>query len=126
MVPPAAGAAAVGAAAAAPDPQDELWVLAEYLDGHKIGEEVFPDAGCAREDQRCLMHLSDDTGKDHVVLAARVKRVDLEEFCEERIRLARESVSKHGDDTVAADDVRTLSITYMVQMGNDVENSVIL
>lgn len=102
----------VAPVAADADAQEDMWVLAEYLDGHKMGEEVSPDAGCAREDQRCLIHLLDDAGKDHVVLAARVKQVELEEFCEERIRLARESVSKHGDDTIAADDVRTLSITY--------------
>ncbi len=106
--PPAvAGGGAGGAVVAGPEAPEEIWVLAEYLDGHKIGEEVFPDAGCAREDQGCLMHLLDEAGKDHVVMAGRVKRSDLEEFCEERIRLARESVSKHGEDTAAADDVRT-------------------
>lgn len=60
----------VAPVAADADAQEDMWVLAEYLDGHKMGEEVFPDAGCAREDQRCLIHLLDDAGKDHVVLAA--------------------------------------------------------
>ena len=50
LVPVADPVAPVAADAApvAPDAQEEMWVLAEYLDGHKIGEEVFPDAGCAR------------------------------------------------------------------------------
>ena len=108
----AAGAPAPVGAAAMVDEDAEKWVLAEWLDGHKIGEDVAIPPGAPIEDNRSLIHMVDDQQKDHVVLVAKVRSSDLEAFCDERIRLARESLSCKGDDTVAADDVRTLSILY--------------
>lgn len=47
-----------------------------------------------------------------MVLAAKVRESELDSFCDERIRLARENISGHGLDAIAADDARTLSIMY--------------
>ena len=114
-IPVAAIAAAgpVAARAEAADVEDEeIWVLAEFVEGHKIGETVIPPIGAPTDGDRCLMRINDTQGKEHIVLAGRTRRGDLDSFCDERIRLARESISAHGDDQVAADDVRTLSIQY--------------
>ena len=110
-VAPVAVGSPVGVAGIAED-DPEKWILAEMLDGHKIGEEVTAPAVSLIVGNRGLIHLQDDQKKDHVVMAAKVRLSDMDAFCEERIRLARESVSCHGDDTCAADDVRTLSILY--------------
>ena len=116
VVPPPAPRAGEGPVGDAVDPgrheSDEIWVLAEWIDGHLIGEEVTPTAGAISDGKRCFVHVADKDGKDHTLVAARISKDELDSFCEERIRIARESVSKHGDDTVAAEDVRTMSIKY--------------
>lgn len=105
-VAPIAVAAGVG------DDDEEIWVLAEMLAGHQIGEVVVRDPGAPIEGSRSLIKLRDSSNVEHVVLAAKVRRGDLDAFCESRIKMARESTSCAGDDRIAADDVRTLSIQY--------------
>ena len=109
---PGAVAAVAGVAVPPGDDDEEIWVLAEMLPGHQIGEVVARDPGAPTEDSRCLIKLRDSSNVEHVVLAAKVRRGELDVFCEGRIKLARESISCAGDDRQAADDVRTLSIQY--------------
>ena len=61
-----------------------------------------------------LHHIVDAEGQNRVVLVKRVPPEDLERFCEQRIQWCRESEACAGDDRVAGDDARTLSIKYRV------------
>jgi hypothetical protein len=45
-----------------------------------------------------------------MALVSKMKWEDVASFCEDRIQLCREAEAIAGDDTVAADDARTLSI----------------
>ena len=93
---------------------DRIWVLAEMVVGHKIGEEITLSAGAAIDGDFALHHITDGEGKPRVVLAACVRRDELDVFCEGRIQLNRDAEAVSGDDRVAGDDARTLSIQYGV------------
>lgn len=97
-----------------PGGDDYKWVLAEMVSGFKIGDEIVRAPGAVSDGDWGLHRMQDEGGKSRVVLVARVKTEDLGTFCEERIQLCRDSVASHGDDLIAGDDARTLSIQYGV------------
>eukprot|EP00435_Cladocopium_sp_Y103_P076176 s26_g80.t1 len=103
--------AVVAPVAAAPD-AGLVWVLAEMVDGRKIGEPVDPPANPPTLDDFALMSMTDDKGKARPVLIRRIAPSDVAAFCEERIKLARSSEAAEGDDIYAAEDVRTMEISY--------------
>lgn len=113
-------ASAPVAAPAAPLPDDGLaeedmvWILAEMVPGHKIGEEVSVPAGAARDGDHALVHVTSQDGCELVVRASRVKKDDLGSSCEDLIGRCRLAESLHGEDVEAAADVRTLSIKYNI------------
>ena len=113
---PAAPAApdAVPGADAGDGEADSVWVLAEMVSGHKIGEEVVVPATAAKDGDHALIHVISADGHDVTVRATKVRRDDLGAFCEVAINQCRLAESLHGEDTEAAADVRTLSIQYNV------------
>ena len=94
--------------------EPEKWVLAEHVEGHKIGEEVTPAAGLISDGGFGLHHMTDSEGESRIVFIAIVKESGLESFCERRIQWCREAEATKGDDRSAGDDARTLSIKYGV------------
>ena len=103
-----------GAPAAAAAVDDKIWVFAEMVAGHLIGEEVTVVAGMASDGDWGLHRMNDADGKARTVLVSCMKRDDVPSFCEEKIQLCRDAEATLGDDLVAADDARTLSIQYGV------------
>ncbi|CAE7354645.1 unnamed protein product [Symbiodinium sp. CCMP2592] len=93
------GAAAAGVGDADPGPMvgapeiadGRRWVLAEYVPGHKIGEEVELSSGAARDGDWAIHRVPDLSGTVHNVLVSRVADADLESFCEARIHRCREA-----------------------------------
>ncbi|CAE7252533.1 AMY1.1 [Symbiodinium necroappetens] len=94
------GSAAGGVAPVDPDPaggaapevdDGRRWVLAEYIPGHKIGEEIELAAGSARDGHWALHHITDSAGVIQVALVANVAEADLDSFCEARIQRCREA-----------------------------------
>ena len=103
----------VGPAGGVPEIDDgRRWVLAEYVPGHKIGEEIELGAGAARDGDWAIHRIADLAGTFHSVMVSRVSDADLESFCEARVQRCRDAEAMHGDDRVAGDDARTLSIKY--------------
>lgn len=109
----AAVAAPPAAAPAAPG-DDSVWVLAEMVSGHKIGEEVQVPPGAAVDGDHALVHVQNTEGVDCTVRAVKCKKDDLDATCEVIIEQCRSAISKYGEDNEAAADVRTLSIKYNV------------
>ena len=91
---------------------DQIWVLAEMIDGRKIGETVFPPVGVVSDGDWGLMSIVDSNGASRPTLIRRISPAEVGSFCEERIRLCRIAESSEGDDRSAADDVRTLEVKY--------------
>ena len=91
---------------------DQIWVLAEMIDGRKIGETVFPPVGVVSDGDWGLMSIVDSNGASRPTLIRRISPAEVGNFCEERIRLCRIAESSEGDDRSAADDVRTLEVKY--------------
>ena len=91
---------------------DQIWVLAEMIDGRKIGETVFPPVGMVSDGDWGLMSIVDSNGVSRPTLIRRISPAEVGTFCEERIRLCRIAESSEGDDRFAADDVRTLEVKY--------------
>ncbi|CAE7387391.1 LYPLA1 [Symbiodinium microadriaticum] len=106
-----ANGAANAAPAVAPD-ASEKWVLAEFVPGHKIGEVVILAPDALTDVCHGLHRIVDSDGESHVVKIQKVNESDLDMFCEKRIQLCREAEAARGDDRVAGDDARTLSIKY--------------
>ena len=107
-LPPLAAPAAAGQGVAAA----EIWVLAEFVDGKKIGDVVQPPANFLQDGSWGLVPVTDGEGKTRPTLIKRVASEDLGTFCDERIRLARASESSSGEDRLASEDVRTLEVRY--------------
>ena len=102
-----------GVAAAAPPLLDgEVWVLAEMIEGHKIGETVEPPNGHPEMDQWGLMNMEVGEGARRPCLIHRIARDEIPRFCEERVKMARISEALAGEDRVAGEDVRTMSVIY--------------
>ena len=100
------------AAAAPPLPDGEVWVLAEMIEGHKIGETVEPPNGHPEMDQWGLMNMEVGEGARRPCLIHRIARDEIPRFCEERVKMARISEALAGEDRVAGEDVRTMSVIY--------------
>lgn len=103
---PAAPGAALAAAGA------EVWVLAEFVEGRKVGEIVQPPGNFVYDGSWGLMPILDSAGNTRPTLIKKIATEDIGSFCDERIRLARSSESCAGEDRVASDDVRTLEVRY--------------
>eukprot|EP00438_Fugacium_kawagutii_P035321 Skav206911 [mRNA] locus=scaffold808:332320:333552:+ [translate_table: standard] len=110
-VAPAPGAPAAAGPAANPG-DGKIWVIAEHVEGRKIGEKVFPPVGHLCDGDWGLMRISDSKNVERPVLIGLVSEADLGTFCEQRIAAARSSEAIEGDDFSASDDVRTLEVTY--------------
>ena len=110
---PAVGAGAVAAVAGDVGEDGLIWVLAEMVGGHQIGETAIVPAGAVSMGGRAFIKIRDSENKEVIVVANQVRRDELAEFCEERIKLCRSAVSISGDDCVAAEDVRTMSVVYL-------------
>lgn len=111
---PVAGVPA-GAAAAVPGGADAgsfIWVIAEHVEGRKVGERVVPPVGHPCDGDWGLMRLVDSKGAERPVLIGRVREGEVGAFCEQRILAARSTEALEGDDVSACDDVRTLEVTY--------------
>lgn len=104
----AAGAAAAQAAA----PSQQVWVLAEMVEGHKIGERVTPAPGFPADGVWDLMQLANSSGATRPCLIHQLDESEIPTFCDERIRLCRLGEAVEGDDRLASDDVRTLEVRY--------------
>ena len=92
--------------------EPEKWVLAEHVEGHKIGEEVTPAAGLISDGGFGLHHMTDSEKESRIVLIAIVKESELESFCERRIQWCREAEATKGDDRSAGDDDGERSRTF--------------
>eukprot|EP00438_Fugacium_kawagutii_P033140 Skav227543 [mRNA] locus=scaffold2241:169914:174596:- [translate_table: standard] len=90
----------------------EVWILAEFVEGHKIGEIVNPPAGHAVDGKWGLMHVTDSNGKDRPCLIHQIMEDQLGAFCDERVKLCRAAEAAHGNELLASDDVRTLEVRY--------------
>ena len=89
-----------------------VWVLAEMVEGHKIGEQVAPPVGHARDGVWGLMQMSDSGNATRPVLIHLLLVDEIPAFCEKHIQLARSSVAAEGEDTHAGEDARTLEVRY--------------
>lgn len=110
----APGAPAAAAGGGAPAVGANVWVIAEMVDGRKIGERVIPPAGFVRDGVWGLMSLADASGNTRPTLIHEVTEADVPSFCDDRIKLCRIAESVDGEDRQAADDVRTLEVRYGV------------
>ena len=101
----------VGGIVAAPV-VNRVWVLAEMVEGHKVGEVVQPPPNPPSLDDFALMQMTDVAGKTRPVLIKQIVVEEIGKFCEERVKLARSCEAAEGDDLYAGEDVRTMQITY--------------
>lgn len=90
-----------------------IWVLAEMVEGFKIGQEMQPPPGLPTLGDFGLMNVLDGGGNNRVVLIKQINQEEVGAFCEERIQLARSSEAVEVDDVYAAEDIRTMSIRYL-------------
>ena len=88
----------------------DMWVLASLVEGKKFGEVVVPPPGMARLGEYGMMHVADSSGNNQVALVKRVRPDDVAGLCEGLIDLARGAEACEGDDRVAGEDVRTMSV----------------
>ena len=96
-----------------PPPAGNLvWVVAECIEGRKFGERVVPPPGFAVSGSWGLMDLRDKNNITKPCLIHQLAEPDVAAFCDERIRLCRLAESLEGDDRLAGEDVRTLSVKY--------------
>ena len=89
-----------------------VWVLAEMVPGHKIGEVVQPALDMVQEGGYGLHIRVDGDGVSRPRLIRQLVESEVPAFCDERIGLARASESLAGEDRSAAEDVRTLEVRY--------------
>ena len=107
---PVAGGVVGGAAAPMAAPVN--WYLAEMVEGHKVGESVQVPPNSPMMDDHALVRMTDAAGKTRPVLVKRLAPEDLAAFCEERVKLCRACEAAEGEDQFAADDCRTMQVTY--------------
>ena len=98
-----------------------VWVLAEMVSSHKIGERVVPPPGMMRDGDWGLMPMTNAEQVTRPCLVKRLRENDVPSFCEERIATARSSEALEGEDRLAGEDVRTLEVKYGV--GGDRQRS---
>jgi len=102
------------AVAAAPAPNQVVWVLAEWLPGKRIGEQIVPPAGFLQDGSYGLAQIEDGEGNTRPTLIYQTPVDSIGSFCEKRIELARKSEALEGEDISACDDVRTLEVKFGV------------
>jgi hypothetical protein len=90
----------------------QIWVLATMVEGHKVGEEVFPPAGFPTMGDYGLMNVNDPRGAPKTAMIKRIKPEDLPTACEELVQVARSTEAVDGDDRSASEDIRTMSVRY--------------
>lgn len=95
-------------------PQQLVWVLAEWISGKKIGEQVNPPVGFVRDGVYGLMQMEDVDGITRPVLIHQCRVDEVAGFCAKRIESARKSEALEGDDLYASEDVRTLEVRFGV------------
>eukprot|EP00435_Cladocopium_sp_Y103_P007924 s2848_g2.t1 len=95
-----------------PDARTMVWVLAEFVPGRKIGEKLIPPLGSPQMNGWGLMDVTDSDNHTRPCLIRQIDEAGIGQFCDERIGLARSSESCEGDDRIAGEDVRTLTVTY--------------
>eukprot|EP00438_Fugacium_kawagutii_P025119 Skav230792 [mRNA] locus=scaffold312:103074:108500:+ [translate_table: standard] len=95
-------------------PQQLVWVLAEWIPGKKIGEQVNPPAGFVRDGVYGLMQMDDAEGVRRPVLIHQCRVDEVADFCGKRIDAARKSEAAEGDDMFCSEDVRTLEVKFGV------------
>ncbi|CAE7218022.1 unnamed protein product, partial [Symbiodinium necroappetens] len=78
---------------------NRFWVLAEMVEGRRIGERVDPTDDAPSVGDWGLMNLDVGGGITRPCLIHRLSAEDLGSFCDERIRLARLSEAVDGDVT---------------------------
>lgn len=91
-----------------------VWVLAEMVSNHKIGERVVPPAGMVRDGEWGLMPMTNADQVTRPCLVKRLRESEVASFCEDRIAVARSSEAIGGEDRLAGEDVRTLEVKYGV------------
>ena len=91
-----------------------IWVIADMVEGRKIGETVVPPAGHPVMGDWGLMDITDSQNSTRPCLIRRILPDDLGEFCDERVRVARAAEAVEGDDRYVGEDVRTLSVQYNI------------
>ena len=89
-----------------------VWVLAEYVPGHKVGERIIPAPVFSSDGTWGLASFTDSEGNTRPTLIHQVAVDDIPRFCEERVQLARATVALEGEDTHAGEDARTLEVKY--------------
>ena len=92
---------------------DSIWVLAEMVEGKQIGDQVVPPPGCPQLDGYGLMVIEGPSGVFRPRLIRHLPSSELGACCDERIVLARASVSKEGEELSASDDLRTMEVHYL-------------
>ena len=90
----------------------KIWVMAEMFGGRKIGEQVAVVPGMPVLGDYGLLNITDSSGNTRACLVKNIDADDLDTFCEERIQLCREAEAIAGEDRIASDDIRTMSVQY--------------
>lgn len=98
-----------------------VWILAEMIPGHKIGERVTPQAGHARDGVWGLATMTDSENCTRPVLVHQIAVDAIPAFCEKKIQLARESIAAEGEDTHAGSGERQRSFKETVAELQQVE-----
>lgn len=98
-----------------------VWVLAEMVSNHKVGERVVPPQGIVRDGDWGLMSIANAEQVARPCLVRRLRENDVPAFCEERVAAARATEALEGEDRYSGEDVRTLEVKYGV--GGDRQRS---
>lgn len=92
--------------------QPMVWALATMIEGHKIGEQVPQPPNMPVLGDYGLVTLADASGNMQTGMVKRMDVQDVPGFCESQIQLARTAEACEGDDRLAGEDIRTMSIRY--------------
>eukprot|EP00439_Symbiodinium_sp_Y106_P071098 s2706_g12.t1 len=95
-----------------PDFTRKLLLREAVVEEGQIGETVEPPNGHPEMDQWGLMNMEVGEGARRPCLIHRIARDEIPRFCEERVKMARISEALAGEDRVAGEDVRTMSVIY--------------
>ena len=80
----APGGAGIGAAPAVANPQN-VWILAEMIEGHKIGERIVPPVGFPTDGSWGLMSLTNSSGVIYPYLIYQLDESEVPTFCDDPI-----------------------------------------
>lgn len=93
-------------------PGNLVWVIAECVEGRKLGERVVPPPGIPVSGTWGLMDITDKNNVTKPCLIHQIAESDVPGFCDERTRLCRLAESVEGEDRASGEDVRTLAVKY--------------